>query len=322
MKVLITGAAGFLGQLLAQQLLATGHLIGPDGAPQTIDELLLVDIAPAQDFGDPRVRIVTGDISESALLSGLIDADTASVFHLAAIVSSQAEAEFDLGLRINLDASRLLLDSCRRVGHRPRVVFTSSVAVYGGTLPALVNDGTALNPQSSYGTQKAIAELLLTDYSRRGFIDGRVLRLPTISVRPGKPNKAASSFASGIVREPLNGEDSICPVSADTRLWLMSPQKAIDALIAGHELPGDALGQQRAINLPGVCVSVGEMLDALKQIAGAEVAARVAFQPDPEIQRIISSWPCQWDSARAEALGIRGDADAVALIQAFQDSTR
>ena len=177
---------------------------------------------------------------------GAIDRDTGSVFHLAAIVSGQAEADFDLGMRVNVDASRSLLEACRASGHRPRVVFTSSVAVYGGDLPATVPDSTAPNPQSSYGTQKAIGELLINDYSRKGFIDGRALRLPTISVRPGKPNTAASSFASGIIREPLNGEQSTCPIAPETRVWLLSPRKAIEGLILGHELPAQALGSSRS----------------------------------------------------------------------------
>ena len=185
MNVLITGGAGFLGQKLARALLERGTLAGPDGSQRKIDRLVLADVMPAHDFGDARVQVVTGDITDPALVARLIDADTASVFHLAAVVSGQAEADFDLGMRINLDASRLLLETCRAAGHKPRVVFTSSVAVYGGQLPDVVRDDTALNPQSSYGAQKAIGELLLNDFSRKGFVDGRVLRLPTISVRPG-----------------------------------------------------------------------------------------------------------------------------------------
>lgn len=224
MKVLITGGAGFLGQRLARRLLERGELTGPDGRPERISELVLLDVVKGSDFGDPRVTAVVGDIADRAVLESAIDDRTGAIFHLAAIVSGQAEADFDLGMRINLDASRTLLDVCRARGHRPRVVFTSSVAVYGGALPDVVQDDTALNPQSSYGAEKAIAELLLCDYARRGFVDGRVLRLPTISVRPGRPNAAASSFASGIIREPLNGEASVCPVPGSTRLWLLSSQ--------------------------------------------------------------------------------------------------
>ncbi|WLI90898.1 SDR family oxidoreductase [Massilia sp. R2A-15] len=317
MKVLITGGAGFLGQRLARALLKRGQLSDSQGQPRTIDELVLVDVVAGNDFGDPRVRVVTGDISDAALLRELVDERTQSIFHLAAIVSGAAEADFDLGMRINLDASRALLDACRLRGHRPKVVFTSSVAVYGGKLPALVRDDTALNPQSSYGAQKAIGELLLNDYSRRGFVDGRVLRLPTISVRPGKPNKAASSFASGIIREPLNGEAAVCPVSPDLRLWLLSPRGAIESLIAGHELDGPALGMSRTINLPGISVSVGEMVEALGKVAGPEAVARITFAPDPAIERIVNSWPGAWDTARAKALGLVADPDFESIIRAF-----
>jgi nucleoside-diphosphate-sugar epimerase len=317
MKVLITGGAGFLGQRLARALLKRGQLSDSAGQPRTIDELVLVDVVAGNDFGDPRVRVVTGDISDAALLRDLVDERTQSIFHLAAIVSGAAEADFDLGMRINLDASRALLDACRLRGHRPKVVFTSSVAVYGGKLPALVKDDTALNPQSSYGAQKAIGELLLNDYSRRGFVDGRVLRLPTISVRPGKPNKAASSFASAIIREPLAGEAAVCPVSPDLRLWLLSPRGAIESLIAGHELDGPALGLSRTINLPGISVSVGEMVAALEKVAGPEAVARITFAPDPAIERIVNSWPGAWDTSRAKALGLVADPDFESIIRAF-----
>ena len=316
MNVLITGGAGFLGQKLARALLARGTLSGADGSQQTIEKLVLADVVPANDFGDARVKVVTGDITDAQLMRSLIDAETTSVFHLAAIVSGQAEADFDLGMKINLDASRLLLETCRAVGHKPRVVFTSSVAVYGGQLPDLVTDATALNPQSSYGAQKAIGELLLNDFSRKGYVDGRVLRLPTISVRPGKPNKAASSFASGIIREPLNGEEAACPVSPALRLWLLSPRRAIAALIAGHELSGTALGNSRTINLPGLSVSVADMVAALEKVGGSEAVARIRFVPDPAVERIVQSWPGAWDDGRARALGLEGDADFESVIRA------
>ena len=189
----------------------------------------------------------------------------------------------------------------------------------GGQLPAVVQDTTALNPQSSYGAQKAIGELLLNDYSRRGFVDGRVLRLPTISVRPGKPNKAASSFASGIIREPLNGEAAVCPVATDLRLWLLSPRGAIASLIAGHELAGELFGASRTVNLPGLSVSVGEMIAALEAVAGSDVTARISYAPDPAIERIVKSWPGAWDTARAEALGLTADADFASIIRAYMD---
>ena len=322
MRVLITGGAGFLGQRLARQLLAQGQLTDSHGQLQTIRELVLVDVVAAHDFNDVRVKVVTGDIADGALMRATIDTQTTSIFHLAAIVSGQAEADFELGMRINLDASRLLLDICRELGHKPKVVFTSSVAVYGGKLPDVVQDTTALNPQSSYGAQKAIGELLLNDYSRRGFVDGRVLRLPTISVRPGKPNKAASSFASGIIREPLNGEAAVCPVGADLRLWLLSPRGAIASLIAGHELAGEMFGASRTVNLPGLSVSVGEMIAALEDVAGSDVTARISYAPDPAIERIVKSWPGAWDTARAEALGLTADVDFASIIRAYMDDVK
>ncbi|MBB5420039.1 D-erythronate dehydrogenase [Paraburkholderia atlantica] len=317
MKVLITGGAGFLGQRLARELLSRGVLKDAHGAPQTITGLVLLDVVRAHDFGDARVCTEVGDIAERSVLERVIDDQTSAIFHLAAIVSGQAEADFDLGMRINLDASRLLLEVCRQRGHQPRVVFTSSVAVYGGDLPAVVQDDTALNPQSSYGAQKAIAELLLNDYSRRGFVDGRVLRLPTISVRPGRPNAAASSFASGIIREPLNGEEAVCPVAGSTRLWLLSPRKAIDSLIAGLELDGAALDKQRAVNLPGLSVSVDEMIAALREVAGEKVAGRIVRQPDERIEKIVGSWPGAWDTSRAERLGLAAERSFADVIRGY-----
>jgi nucleoside-diphosphate-sugar epimerase len=251
------------------------------------------------------------------VLERLIDERTSAIFHLAAIVSGQAEADFDLGMRINLDASRLLLETCRLRGHKPRVVFTSSVAVYGGDMPDVVRNDTALNPQSSYGTQKAIAELLLNDYARRGFVDGRVLRLPTISVRPGKPNAAASSFASGIIREPLNGETTVCPVAGSTRLWLLSPRKAIACLIAGLEIDAAVLGNQRVLNLPGISVSVDEMVAALHEVAGEAVVKRIGWQPEPRIEKIVGSWPGRWDTTRAEQLGLTGEKSFADVIRSY-----
>ena len=317
MKALITGGAGFLGQRLARKLLATGTLKNASGQDERIERLVLLDVVPAPVIDDPRVDILTGDVLDAEFLKRAIDSATGSIFHLAAVVSSQAEADFDLGMRVNLDAARLLFETCRRLGHCPRVVFTSSVAVYGGDLPEVVQDDTALNPKSSYGSQKAIGELLLSDYSRRGFIDGRCLRLPTISVRPGKPNKAASSFASGIIREPLNNEGTVCPVTADTRLWLLSPRQAVDSLVFGHELGAEAFALNRVLNLPGVSVTVGEMVEVLGRISGQAAVGKIRWEGDPVVQRIVGSWPRSWDMTRAHALGFKGDKDFDSIVQAY-----
>ena len=289
MKVMITGGAGFLGRRLALKLLERGTLKGPDELDKPLDAIVLVDVVPAEPFSDPRVRSVTGDIGDGELLRSVIDADTCSIFHLAAIVSGQAEADFDLGMRINLDASRLLLDVCRAQSAIGRGSCSPArLPCMAASFLTTVLDSTAINPQSSYGMQKAVGELLLNDYSRKGFVDGRVLRLPTISVRPGKPNKAASSFASGIIREPLNGEEAVCPVSADTRLWLLSPRKAVECLIAGHELPPEALGPSRIVNLPGISVRVGEMVAALERIGGKRVIDRIRWERGPGVSSASS----------------------------------
>src|SRR5271168_5293819 len=254
MRVVITGGCGFLGRRVALQLLERSD----------IDELVLFDnAAPVLPLPeDKRLSIVTGDIADRQAVRRVISAGTDSVFHLAAVVSGQAEADTDLGYRVNLDGTRVVLDACRALGSAPRLIFASSLAVYGGALPPAVGDDTALTPQSSYGTQKAIGELLVNDYSRKGFIDGRALRLPTVVVRPGLPNRAASTFASSIIREPLAGKDAICPVAPETVMALASPRRVVAALAHALDIPGEALGTHRTLQVPGFSVSVGEMAAA------------------------------------------------------------
>ena len=242
---------------------------------------------------------------------------TDSVFHLAAVVSGQAEADFDLGMRVNLDATRLLLERCRKLAAPPRFLFTSSLAVFGGTLPDPVPDDAPLMPQTSYGSQKAIGEHLVYDMTRKGFVDGRSLRLPTVTVRPGKPNKAASSFASGIIREPLSGVDAPCPVASATRMWVTSPRAVIANLIAGHEAPASAFAQTRSVNVPGILVSIGDMVDALRKVAGDAVADRVKWQIDPTIDRIVSTWPANFAPKLGPALGMRADPDFESIVRAY-----
>jgi D-erythronate 2-dehydrogenase len=319
MRVVVTGAAGFLGTRLARRLLQRGTLQDSDGRNRIIDRLILVDLTPPPSLSDPRVSCVTGNIADPGLLSGIVETSTSSIFHLAAIVSGMAEADFDLGMRVNVDATRNLLEACRAAGNHPRVVFTSSVAVFGGDLPARISETTALNPQTSYGIEKAIGELLIAEYTRKGFIDGRALRLPTISVRPGRPNAAASSFASGIIREPLNGEEAVCPVGPDARMWLASPGTAIESLIEGHELASGALGNCRWVNVPGISVTVGEMVASLERLAGPDVARRVRWQTDPRIDRMVRGWPGAGDNARARSLGFPVDEDVDAIIRRHMD---
>ena len=248
--------------------------------------------------------------------------DTDSVFHLAAVVSGQAEAEFDTGMRVNLDATRHLLERCRQLRAPPKFVFASSIAVFGGALPDPVPDDAALPPQSSYGTQKAIGELLVNDLSRKGMIDGRSLRLPTITVRPGRPNKAASSFASGIIREPLAGERAPCPVSPQTRMWVSSPRTAIDNLVVGHEAPATAFAATRSISVPGISVSVGDMAAALRRVAGDAVADRIDWRHDPAVDRLVSTWPAAFTATLGRTLGMRADRDFDAIVAAYIEDSR
>lgn len=315
-KVVITGGAGFLGKRVAAALLDRGTLEGPRGA-EPFDQIVLVDMVEAEGFSDPRIRSVAGDISDAGLLHDVIDGDVTSIFHLAAVVSGQAEADFDLGMRVNFDATRLLLERLRHLGSGPRLVMTSSVAVFGGELPAIVPDHQVWAPQSSYGTQKAMADLLVSDYARKGFVDGRSVRLPTIVVRPGKPNLAASSFASGIIREPLHGEEAICPVAPDTTLWLMSPRKVVMNLLHAHDLPPERIGKRRVINLPGLSIRVSDMIAALERVAGTSVTGRIRMQRDPKVEQIVNSWPGNFSADHAKSLGFVADTDFTDIVRAF-----
>jgi nucleoside-diphosphate-sugar epimerase len=316
MHVVITGGAGFIGKKLASALLARGTLETASGR-QTIERLTLFDVVRAEGLAeDARLTSIAGNITDFAEVHRAIRDDVGGVFHLAAIVSANAEEDFDLGMRVNLEGTRHVLDACRALPQPVRLVFASSVAVYGGDMPDVLDDGTILTPQTSYGAQKAIGELLLSDYSRKGFVDGRALRLPTIVVRPGRPNRAASTFASSIIREPLAGQEAICPVERDAAMYILSPRRVVDALIRAFELPADAFGMTRMLTLPGITVSIGEMVDALEKVAGKRVAARVKWQPDPTIQKIVAGWPTAFDARRARGMGFEGDSDFASIIRA------
>jgi nucleoside-diphosphate-sugar epimerase len=313
MKILVTGGGGFLGFKLAKALLARGKLDG-----QGISGITLLDGAfPSALPQDARLKAVTGDVSDPKAIASACAPDTAAVFHLAAVVSGAAEADFDLGMRVNLKGTKLLLEQLRKCARPPKLVFTSSVAAFGGSLPPVLDDGTTPAPQTSYGTQKVIGEYLVNDYSRKGFLDGRSLRLPTIVVRAGKPNAAASSFASGILREPLNGVVAECPVGSETGVWLLSPRRVVEAFIHAYELPATAWAPGRVVNLPGITRTVAQMVEALKKVAGAKVAERVVYKADARIQAIVKTWPVKFRTPRAEAMGFRADPDVETLIRDY-----
>ena len=317
MRIVITGGAGFLGTRLARKLLERGSLVDAAGTSRPLRELVLLDMTAAA-VDDRRVTAVAGDLADPAVIERVVTADTDSIFHLAAVVSGQAEAEFDTGMRVNLDATRALLERCRKLNKPPRFVFTSSLAVFGGKLPDPVPDDAPLTPQTSYGTQKAIGELLVYDMTRKGFIDGRSLRLPTVTVRPGKPNKAASSFASGIIREPLSGIVAVCPVPPQTEIWITSPRQVIDNLIVGHDVAAAKFpGDTRSVNVPGLRISVAAMVDALRRVAGDSVAARVEWRVDPAIDRIVRTWPPNFAPRLGPALGMAADTNFEDIVRAY-----
>ncbi|QQS11677.1 MAG: SDR family oxidoreductase [Rhodospirillales bacterium] len=318
MKVVITGGAGFLGKKLARRLLAGEALVGPAGRPQRVGELVLFDVGKAEGPGldDPRVRTVAGDIANFATVQSIVQG-AATVFHFAAVVSAGAEADFDLGYRVNLDGARNVLEACRALGTAPRVIFTSSLAAYGGDLPPAVGDDTPLTPQTSYGAQKAIGEFLARDYTRKGYVRGTAIRLPTICVRTGRPNKAASTWASSIVREPLSGVDVVCPVTPDSVMAVLSPRRTVEAFVRAHNLDVDAFGPGRALLLNGISVTARDLEAAMRRHAGNRKLGNVAWEHDPAIQRIVDGWPRGIDSARARRLGFETDRDLDEIVRHF-----
>src|ERR687894_597842 len=301
MQILILGAAGMVGRKLTERLVKEGRLGG-----DAITRLVLHDVVePERPQASFAIDTLNSDFSIPGEAEKLVASRPDVIFHLAAIVSGEAEADLDKGYRINLDGTRFLFDAIRKIGdgYRPRLVFTSSIAVFGAPFPEAIDDAFHLTPLTSYGTQKAIGELLLSDYTRRGIFDGIGIRLPTICVRPGAPNKAASGFFSNIIREPLNGQEAVLPVSEDVRHWHASPRSAVGFLLHAATIDGDKLGPRRNLSMPGVSVTVGEQIAALRKVAGEGVARRIRREPDPTIIRIVEGSPRNFDTARARALG-------------------
>ncbi|GAA1380812.1 D-erythronate dehydrogenase [Luteococcus sanguinis] len=319
MDLVITGGAGFLGSMLTRQLLERMDA----GTPVLgADRIISVDLVPSP-VDDARVSSFVGDLTDPGRLAEAITGDTAGVYHLASILSGGSEADFDLAVRVNVDGTRALLERVRAVSYgreaAARFVFTSSLAVFGGQVPDVVPETWAEQPDSTYGATKAMAELLVNEYGRKGFVDSRICRLPTISVRPGAPNSAASSFASGIIREPLNGVESVCPVPHETRMWLSSPRQAVANLVRAMELDAERLGRWRAMNIPGISVTVGEMLDALERVEGADARALVRDELDGSVMAIVCSWPGDFDVQRLESLGFTRDSTFDDVVRQYVD---
>jgi len=295
-RVLVIGAAGMIGRKLTARLLKEG-----------VGELIQQDVVPFDG--------TVSDLSAPGEAEKLIAKRPDLIFHLAAVVSGEAEADFDKGYRVNLDGTRYLFEAIRKEGYKPKVVFTSSIAVFGAPFPDAIGDEFLNAPLTSYGTQKAIGELLLSDYSRRGFFDGIGIRLPTICVRPGKPNKAASGFFSGIIREPLSGQEAVLPVPESVRHWFASPRAAIDFLLHAASLDTARLGSRRNLSMPGISATVGEQIEALRKVGGDKAARLIRREPDATIMRIVEGWPQNFDARRALALGFRADSSFEEIIR-------
>jgi len=314
MHILITGAAGMIGRKLTARLVKDAALNA-----KPIEQLTLIDVVtpskPEKFSG--RIETAAADIADPASVHKAVSGRPEVIFHLAGVVSGEAEVDFEKGIRVNLDGSRFLFDTIRKTGdgYRPRLVFTSSIAVFGAPFPDAIADDFHLTPLTSYGTQKAATELLLADYTRRGFVDGVGIRLPSIVVRPGRPNKAASGFFSGIIREPLAGEEAILPVDESVLHWHASPRAATGFLVHAAGLDAAKLGPRVNLTMPGVCCTVTEQIAALRRIAGDKVAARIRREPDPLVARIVAGWPRRFDPARALALGFKAEASFDEIIR-------
>jgi nucleoside-diphosphate-sugar epimerase len=314
MHILITGAAGMIGRKLVARLVDAGALNG-----KPIGKLTLIDvISPQKPQGFAGgVATSAADIADAAAARAAVAGRPDVIFHLAAVVSGEAELDFEKGVHVNLDGSRALIEAIRATGngYRPRMVFTSSIAVFGAPFPESIADDFHLTPLTSYGTQKAIVELLLADYTRRGFLDAISIRLPSIVVRPGRPNKAASGFFSSIIREPLAGEEAVLPVEDSVLHWHASPRAAVGFLIHAAGVDRDKLGPRVNLTMPGVCCTVAEQIAALRRIAGDRVVGRIRREPDPLVARIVAGWPSRFDPRRALALGFEAEASFDEIIR-------
>lgn len=324
MKIVITGGTGFIGLRLARRILEIGALRGPSGKLEPVDELVLFDVALPADRPaglDARVKLVQGEVADRDAVFKLIDRPDIGVFHLASVVSAGAELDFDLALKVNLDGHIHVLEALRRCaipgGPRPRHVFSSSLAVYGNLPSPHVTDVTRQTPQTTYGMTKSVGELLINDYSRKGFVDGRSARLAAVIVRPGKPNKAASGFASGMIREPLSGIDFDLPIPLETVMPLVGYRTVIDGLIALYEVDESRLGDDRALNLPNVSLTMAEVVESLHRVAGQRELGKVRVAVDPFVVAIVAGWPTQLGAARAAALGLPPEPGIDAIIRAY-----
>lgn len=322
MRVLVLGAAGFIGSHLANALCRRGELRLPDGGMQPIGELVLADNRAASRAPDPAsdmsINAVQGDICDPGFIEALFASEVGAVFHLAATLTLDAEMDFAHGLEVNVHALMRLLERCRKQSRPPAFVFASSISTYGGNLPDTVDDHVAQTPQTSYGTHKAIAELLINDYSRRGFIDGRVLRLPVVLTHPGPPSASVSDRIASLIREPLNGRDAVCRLEPYTRFPVASVRCVADSLIALHDLPAGAFGATRAMNLPSLTVTPLEIEAAVKR-CGASASGKIIWRHDAQMQNIVDGWPRSFTSERALQLGINGDASIDAIVTAYRE---
>jgi D-erythronate 2-dehydrogenase len=318
-KVLVTGAAGMLGFKFCRKLAETGIIAGGH-----VESLTMADVIESALIADApfHIRSVVCDLSEPNVAEQLIANRPDVILHTAAVVSGEAETDFDKGYRINLSGTRYLFDAVRKAAYMPRLVFTSSIAVFGAPFPEVIGEEFFTTPLTSYGAQKAIGELLLADYTRRGFFDGIGIRLPTICIRPGKPNKAASSFFSNILREPLNGKEAVLPVSDTVRHWFASPRSAVGFFFRAAEIDGSLVGPRRNLSMPGLSATVREMIESLQRCAGAERARLIRRQPDPVIARIVEGWARNLDASRALSLGFQAETNFDAIVRAYIEDER